>query len=135
MRACEYICEYVYVCACACVRVCEWAAILPVSTSPIYPSIRLLSTRQHIFYPYIHAYLKIAFSGTKITKIRNTAKFSGTHQQMYPHIYEINPATRFYGKIEGQYTVHLPYRFRAAENAICRSRSTVCHFHHSTTVL
>ena len=43
------------------------------------------------------------------------------HQQMYPHIFDINPAIRFYRKIEGQYTVHLPYRFRAAENAICWS--------------
>ena len=54
---------------------------------------------------------------------------------MYPHIYEINQATRFYGKIEGQYTVHLPDRFSAAENTVCRSHSTVCHFNHFTTVL
>ena len=54
---------------------------------------------------------------------------------MYPHIYEINQATRFYGKIEGQYTVHLPNRFSAAENAVCRSHSTVCQFNHFTTVL
>ena len=49
----------------------------------------------------IHAYPKIAFSGTKITKIGTTAKFSGTHKQMYPHIYHKNPASRFYGKSQG----------------------------------
>ena len=54
---------------------------------------------------------------------------------MYPPSYEINPATRFCGKIEGWYTVHLPYRFGTAENAVCWSRSTVCLFNHFTTVL
>ena len=55
---------------------------------------------------------------------------------MYPHIYEINPATRFYGKITGQYTVLLPYWFCAAENALCRSHSSVRRqFIHITTVL
>ena len=54
---------------------------------------------------------------------------------MYPHIYEIHPATRFYGKIEKQYTVHLCYPFCAAENAVCRSHSTVHLFNHFTTML
>ena len=54
---------------------------------------------------------------------------------MYPHIYEINRATKFYGKITGQYTVHLPYRFHAAENAVCWSHSTVRQFNHITTIL
>ena len=54
---------------------------------------------------------------------------------MYPHIYEINRATKFYGKIAGQYTVHLPYRFHAAENAVCWSHSTVRQFNHITTIL
>ena len=54
---------------------------------------------------------------------------------MYPHIYEINLATRFDGKIEGQYAVHLPYRFRAAENAVCQSCSIVRRFNHFTTAL
>ena len=54
---------------------------------------------------------------------------------MYPHIYEISPATRSYRKIKQQYTVHLPYRFRAAENAVCRSRSTVHKFKLFTTLL
>ena len=54
---------------------------------------------------------------------------------MYPHIYEINPATRCHGKIVGQYTVHLLYRFRATETAVCRSHSTVRQSNHFTTVL
>ena len=33
------------------------------------------------------------------------------------------------------YIVHLPYRFHAAENAVCKSRSTVCQFNHFTTLL
>ena len=31
--------------------------------------------------------------------------------------------------------MHLPYRFRTAENAVCQSRSTVRQFNHFTTVL
>ena len=54
---------------------------------------------------------------------------------MYPHIYVIHTATRFYRKIKGQYTVHLPYRFGAAENTVCWSRSTVHQFNHFTTTL
>ena len=54
---------------------------------------------------------------------------------MYPHIYEINPAIRFYGKIKGQYIVCFPYQFNAAENAVCRSCSTVRQSNHITTVL
>ena len=50
-------------------------------------------------------------------------------------MYEINQATRFYMKIAGQYTVHLPYQFSAAENAVWRSGSTVSHANHITTVL
>ena len=38
----------------------------------------------------------MAFSGTK------KSPKSGTHQQTYPHIHEINPAARFYQKITGQ---------------------------------
>ena len=83
----------------------------------------------------IHAYPQIVFSGTKITKIRNTVSFSGTNQLTYSHIYEINTATRFYRKIKEQYTMHLPYRFRAAENAVCRSRSTVRQSNHFTKLL
>ena len=54
---------------------------------------------------------------------------------MYRHSFEINPATRFYRKIEGQYIVHLPYWFRTAENTVCWSHSTVRQFNHFTTVL
>ena len=39
------------------------------------------------------AYPKIAFSGTKITKIWNTAYFSRTHRPTHPHVNEINLAT------------------------------------------
>ena len=82
----------------------------------------------------ILVYPKIAFSGTKITKIQNTAYFSRTHQQMYPHIYQINPATRLCVKIAGHYTVHLPYQFHAAENTVCQSDWTVHQSNHITTV-
>ena len=76
---------------------------------------------------------KIAFPGTKITKIRNTAWFSGTHQQTYPHINEINLATIVYRKITGQSTLHAS-RFRAAENDVCQSCLTVRQFNHFTTL-
>ena len=52
---------------------------------------------------------------------------------MYPHVYETNPATRFYGKITRQYTVQLPYWFRVAEKAVCRSHSTVRQSNHIIT--
>ena len=60
---------------------------------------------------------QIAFSGTKITKIW----ISETHQQTYPHIYEVNPAARFYGKIsKGQSTLPIPCSW---EPSFCRSHS------------
>ena len=80
----------------------------------------------------IHAYPKSAFSGKKITKIRNTVQHSGTHQQTYPHIYEINLAARFDGKITGQSTLPIP---RSWEWGFCRSRATVCQSNHFTTAL
>ena len=55
------------------------------------------------------------------------------HQQTYPHIYEINPVTRFYGKTTGV-PVHLPYWFCTAENAVCRSYLTVHQSNHFTTL-
>ena len=39
------------------------------------------------------------------------------------------------GKSQAIYIVHLPYRFRTAENAVCRSWLTVCQFNHFTTRL
>ena len=85
---------------------------------------------------FIHAYPKIAFSGTKITKSQYTASFSGTHRQTYPHIHEIILATRFYRKITRQsFTVYLPYRFCTAENAICWSCLTKHQSNNLTTVL
>ena len=36
---------------------------------------------------------------------KSGTQHSRTHQQMYPHINEINPATRFCGKITGQSTL------------------------------
>ena len=55
---------------------------------------------------------------------------------MYSHIYEIIPATWFYGKITGQsYIVHLPYWFCAPEKTVCWSCLTVRQSNHFTTVL
>ena len=84
---------------------------------------------------YTHVYPKVAFSGAKITKVQNMVSFSGTHQQTYPHIYEIIPTTRVYRKLRGQsYIVHLPYWFCAAESAVCWSHLTICQSNHFTTV-
>ena len=52
---------------------------------------------------------------------------------VFPYLW---PATRFYAKITGQfYTMHLLYWFYAAENAVCRSYSTVSKCSHCTAGL
>ena len=76
---------------------------------------------------------KLHFQDQNSPKSRlNAVKFSGIHQQTYPHIYEINPAARFYGKITGQSTLPIP---RSWECCFCWSRLIVRQCNHFKTVL
>ena len=55
---------------------------------------------------------------------------------MYPHIYEKKSSYQIlWENHRAILIVHLLYRFRTAENPVCRSNLTVCQFNHFTTLL
>ena len=128
VRACEYICEYVYVCACACVRVCEWAAILPVSTSPIYASAHFLPV--HTCLPQNCFFRNKNHKNPEHSKI-----FRNTSANVSPYLWNKSSYQILWENHRAIFTVHLLYRFRTAENPVCRSHLTVCQFNHFTTLL
>ena len=61
--------------------------------------------------------------------------FQNTSANVSPHLWNKSSYQSLRENHRAIYTVHLPYRFRAAESTACRSRLTVCQFNHFTTLL
>ena len=61
--------------------------------------------------------------------------FRNTSANVSPHQWNKSGYQILWENHRAIYTKHLPYPFRAAENTVCRSRSTVHQFNHFTTLL
>ena len=61
--------------------------------------------------------------------------FLNTSANVSPHLWKKSGHQILPENHRAIYIVHLPYRFRTAENAVCWSRSTVRQFNHFTTLL